>query len=82
MKASSDLHQLRFALLRVSFQPTAAYFRGSMRLFLAVVLLVTSSSGESPAVQVALGGKALQYGKAAARPLIRVLTVLSHRAEV
>lgn len=35
-----------------------------MRLFLPVILLVTSSSGENPAVQVTLSSKALQYGKA------------------
>lgn len=33
-----------------------------MRLFLAVILLVTASSGENPAVQVTLSTKALQYG--------------------
>uniref|UniRef100_H3D380 Bactericidal permeability-increasing protein n=1 Tax=Tetraodon nigroviridis TaxID=99883 RepID=H3D380_TETNG len=36
-----------------------------MRQFLAVLLLVTSSSGESPALQVALSSKALQYGASA-----------------
>lgn len=36
----------------------------NMRLFLAVMLLLTSSSGENPAVQVTLSSKALQHGKA------------------
>lgn len=34
-----------------------------MRLFWAVMLLLTSSSGENPAVQVSLSSKALQHGK-------------------
>lgn len=44
-----------------------------MHLVLAVILLVPSASGENPAVQVTLSGKALQYGKATARLLIQVL---------
>lgn len=45
---------------------TADLVNHNMRLFLAVILLITLSSGESPAVHISLTDKALQYGKVAA----------------